>query len=225
MPLSSELQELVLGRLAFSESTDAGDHTWCDYVFAALQSDANLRAALDGLAPNRPPSAKARKNPHAPKDSGTDVGDATIEGPGVYVGAITVSGFRGIGPAATLTLTPGPGLTIVNGRNGSGKSSFAEGLELLLTNDNFRWKKPRSKEWRDGWRNLHQARHVSLSAVFIVEGKGPLTVTRVERPRMDEAEAITREREKTAGDAASLAFESDNDQKASEQTLWQKECQ
>lgn len=129
MPLSSELQELVLGRLASSESTDAGNHTWCDYVFAALQGDANLRAALDGLALNRPPLSKARKNPHAPKDSGKVGGDATIEGPGVYVGAITVSGFRGIGPAATLTLTSGPGLTIVSGRNGSRKSSLAERLK------------------------------------------------------------------------------------------------
>ena len=41
------------------------------------------------------------------------------------------------------------------GRNGSGKSSFAEALELLLTGDTYRWKKPRTAVWREGWRNLH----------------------------------------------------------------------
>ena len=58
-----------------------------------------------------------------------------------FLRTITVEGFRGIGPKATLDLTPGPGLTLVVGRNGSGKSSFAEGLELLLTGDTYRWKK------------------------------------------------------------------------------------
>jgi hypothetical protein len=67
---------------------------------------------------------------------------------------IAAQGFRGIGPKAILDLTPGPGLTLVVGRNGSGKSSFAEGLELLLTGDTYRWSQ-RSKVWRDGWRNLH----------------------------------------------------------------------
>lgn len=55
-----------------------------------------------------------------------------------YVGSISIEGFRGIGPAATLTLRPGPGLTLVVGRNGSGKSSFAEGLAYLLTGRNYR---------------------------------------------------------------------------------------
>jgi hypothetical protein len=69
---------------------------------------------------------------------------------------LTAQGFRGIGPPATLDLTPGPGLTLVVGRNGSGKSSFAEGLELPLTGDTYRWSQ-RSKVWRDGWRNLPSA--------------------------------------------------------------------
>jgi hypothetical protein len=56
-----------------------------------------------------------------------------------FLRRITAQGFRGIGPKATLDLTPGPGLTLVVGRNGSGKSSFAEGLELLLTGDTDRW--------------------------------------------------------------------------------------
>ena len=33
---------------------------------------------------------------------------------------------------------PGPGLTLVVGRNGSGKSSFAEGIEVALTGHNER---------------------------------------------------------------------------------------
>src|SRR4029077_8240657 len=90
--------------------------------------------------------------------------------PGAYVSSITVEGFRGVGPATTLTLKAGPGLFLVVGRNGSGKSSFAEGLEFLLTGHNYRWEK-RSKVWCEGWRNLHQRDRVSLKAELLVEGQ------------------------------------------------------
>jgi DNA repair exonuclease SbcCD ATPase subunit len=73
---------------------------------------------------------------------------------GAYLTSISVTGFRGIGEPAVLELVPGPGLTIVTGRNGSGKSSFAEAAELALTGTNQRWA-TRTDEWRDGWRNLH----------------------------------------------------------------------
>src|SRR4051794_22705792 len=49
---------------------------------------------------------------------------------GAYLTAISVEGFRGIGPTAAIEFPPGPGLTLVIGRNGSGKSSFAEALEV-----------------------------------------------------------------------------------------------
>lgn len=42
---------------------------------------------------------------------------------------------------------------LIVGRSGSGKSSFAEGLEYLLTGRNYRWEK-RPKVWLEGWRNL-----------------------------------------------------------------------
>ena len=93
------------------------------------------------------------------------------------MGAITVTGFRGVGPSCTLPLHPGPGLTLVVGRNGSGKSSFAEGLELLLTGENLRWK-GRSKAWGLGWRNLHQADATAIAADLLVEKRGPLSVSR-----------------------------------------------
>lgn len=72
----------------------------------------------------------------------------------VFLAAIHVQGFRGVGPSTTLELRPGPGLTLITGRNGSGKSSFAEAAELALTGDSKRWS-GRTAVWRKGWRNLH----------------------------------------------------------------------
>jgi energy-coupling factor transporter ATP-binding protein EcfA2 len=89
---------------------------------------------------------------------------------GVYLASLTVQGFRGIGPPATLPLTPEAGLTIIIGRNGSGKSSFAEALEVLFTGDSKRWS-DRSKVWKEGWRNLHQPHPASIEAEILLEGK------------------------------------------------------
>jgi NAD(P)-dependent dehydrogenase (short-subunit alcohol dehydrogenase family) len=54
---------------------------------------------------------------------------------GAFLKSITVSGFRGVGPTTSLDLHPAAGLTVVAGRNGSGKSTFAEALEVALTVD------------------------------------------------------------------------------------------
>lgn len=100
----------------------------------------------------------------------------------VFLQDITVSGFRGIGPEVKLELPPGPGLTVVVGRNGSGKSSFAEALEVLLTGNALRWE-DRSGPWKEGWRNLHHGLSPSISARFQVEGKvGSTTVARSWNP-------------------------------------------
>ncbi|AXQ54263.1 AAA family ATPase [Streptomyces albidoflavus] len=84
---------------------------------------------------------------------GTRAGSASRTGP-LFLRSITAAGWRGIGPETMLGLTPAPGLTVVAGRNGSGKSSFAEAAEMALTGDNFRWQ-DRTQIWRQGWRNLH----------------------------------------------------------------------
>ena len=93
----------------------------------------------------------------------------------VYLQDITVSGFRGIGPEARLKIPPGPGLTVVVGRNGSGKSSFSEALEVLLTEVSYRWK-GKAKVWKDGWENLHRRDNTEIVARFQVEGMSEQTV-------------------------------------------------
>jgi AAA domain-containing protein len=95
-----------------------------------------------------------------------------------YLKAITVEGFRGIGPKITLTLQPGPGLTVVTGRNGSGKSSFAEAVEMALTGENKRWS-DRTAVWKEGWRNLHAPEPTAISVQLTEDGEpGTTTVTR-----------------------------------------------
>jgi recombinational DNA repair ATPase RecF len=98
-----------------------------------------------------------------------------VEPPRVYLKAITVEGFRGIGPKITLPLRPGPGLTLVTGRNGSGKSSLAEAAELALTGQNRRWA-DRAAVWKEGWRNLHKPGAPAI-AVEMTEDGQPGTTT------------------------------------------------
>lgn len=95
-----------------------------------------------------------------------------------YLRSITVSGFRGIGAETALRLQPGPGLTVVTGRNGSGKSSFAEAAELALTGDSKRWS-GRTAVWREGWRNLHAPDPTRVVVELSVDGHpGATRVTR-----------------------------------------------
>jgi recombinational DNA repair ATPase RecF len=155
------LLHLLLERLL---ADDGLDDTRRDLVLAACEGPEALEAELSGAADSR---ELETVQPELPSDP-----------PGAYLRSISVTGFRGVGPSAALDLTPGPGLTLVVGRNGSGKSSFAEGLELLMTGANLRWQK-RTKIWREGWQNLHYGGDTSLSAELHIDGS-PGTV-RLER--------------------------------------------
>jgi uncharacterized protein YjlB len=97
---------------------------------------------------------------------------------GAYLTSISVRGFRGVGEKCALQISHGPGLTIVAGRNGSGKSSFAEGLEVLLTGDSKRWE-GRSKIWKEGWRNLHHSHPVEIEADVLLDGRGSARISGV----------------------------------------------
>jgi recombinational DNA repair ATPase RecF len=155
------LQQVILDRLT---ADDQVDDRVADLVLAACEGRDALEIAIGGEAPDRPsvsPSDAPRPEP-----------------PGAYVKSITVEGFRGIGAPATLQLSPGPGFTLVVGRNGSGKSSFAEGLETLLTGANLRWES-RTKVWREGWQNIHHTGSTTLAAeLYVDEQPGLLRVAR-----------------------------------------------
>src|SRR5262245_44740771 len=159
--MTPELHDRIITRLLES---GAVDEPWSDVIVAALEGEERLRAHLDGAHPVAKPSPPA-----------VPAGPKFVEPPGAYVSSITVEGFRGVGPAVTLPLRPGPGLTLIVGRNGSGKSSFAEALEFLLTGANYRWD-DRPKVWVQGWRNLHHPGRAAIKAELLVEQKGVLTV-------------------------------------------------
>src|SRR5512139_2559619 len=152
------IRSLVLSRLEADGSLDPA----CGrLVLAALEGAEALEGELSGRS--AAPRAEAARASAAPG--------------GAFLRSVAVEGFRGVGPAQTLELRPGPGLTLVVGRNGSGKSSLAEGIEVLLTGDSLRWK-DRAAVWREGWRNLHH-RAASLVGTFVVEGeRGPCIVSR-----------------------------------------------
>lgn len=95
-----------------------------------------------------------------------------------YLTRISVQGFRGIGRPAELDFRPGPGLTVIVGRNGSGKSSFAEAAEAALTGRNPRWD-AMPTGWHDGWRNLHYDERTEASVdIHIAGDEGPTRISR-----------------------------------------------
>ncbi|MEV0611085.1 AAA family ATPase [Polymorphospora rubra] len=150
-PQTSTVDQLILDHLDRADLPETAQ----DLIIAALLGEQHLNDLLGGAAAERPRPPAPESEPSEPV--------------GTYLASIEVTGFRGIGPTATLNLIPGPGLTIVTGRNGSGKSSFAEAAEFALTGDNKRWA-GRSAIWQDGWRNLHAPTDSRIRVRLGVEG-------------------------------------------------------
>jgi energy-coupling factor transporter ATP-binding protein EcfA2 len=156
--IDERLQSDVLDRL---ERDDRLPDTVAHLVLAAMLGE--IEECLGGKTMARPAS---QAKPDTPPVR-------------AFIESITVEGFRGIGPRAKLTLRAGPGLTLIVGRNGSGKSSFSEALELLLTGENQRWSSGRAKIWREGWRNLHHPESARIEAKLFIDGSaGACTVSR-----------------------------------------------
>lgn len=128
-------------------------------VLAALSGDDDLAQALESKLPARPTKP-------IPADLVAPIR--------AFLSSVTVEGFRGIGQPAALRLTPGPGLVVVSGRNGSGKSSFAEALEVALTGQSYRWQS-RPTILQQRWRNLH-AGAAAIQVELAEEGRGTTAV-------------------------------------------------
>jgi hypothetical protein len=164
---TSLIQDILFQRLV-----DQGrDNDNCAiYVLAACEGQDALAACISGTAvPARPPAA------------GSDSPSTAI--PPTYVSSIQIRAFRGIGDDSHLRFTPGPGVTLVVGRNGSGKSSFAEGAEVAFTGTSARWAAKGSTEWQKGWRNVHSGLAPRLVVELVQEGIG--AKARVERTWAD----------------------------------------
>ncbi|MFJ5847096.1 AAA family ATPase [Streptomyces sp. NPDC092903] len=97
----------------------------------------------------------------------------------IYLESVAVTRFRGIGPRAWLKLSPRPGVNLVVGRNGSGKSSIAEGIETAFTGVNLRWQGQHAVR-SSNWRNLHDTGgRPEIEVKLAIEGDaGRSTLTR-----------------------------------------------
>lgn len=124
-------------------------------VAAAMRGDDEFADQLGGSAP--PPEQPQIETTDAPPPLRA------------FLRSITVSGFRGIGGRATLEVNPYRGITVISGRNGSGKSSFAEALEYALTGTSYRWEAKKGQHWQASWRNLHVGEPASIKVDFAME--------------------------------------------------------
>ena len=177
-----------------SELTDAGaDERAMALLLGAMAGDDALASALETGA-----------TPEAPSASSAEAGAEAV-----FLTGISVEGFRGIGPESTIEFEPGPGLTVVVGRNGSGKSSFSDALEVALTGDSYRWK-DKAVEWKRGWRNLHRSDTARVEARFTVDGhRGGTVVHRsweADTADIDDATAWAQHHGQTRTDLAGLGW-------------------
>lgn len=145
------------------KETNSADQSVQDAILQLLDADGDLEAAARDLILGA-----------LAEVADENVGSKADWSP-TYLTNITVSGFRGIGSTAKLDLHPAPGLTVISGRNGSGKSSFAEAIELALTGSSYRWRGKQAL-WSESWRNLHKPNPCAMRVGFTREGSGPVVV-------------------------------------------------
>ncbi len=158
---ANPVQDDLLRRLA--EAGKDGE-PFATLVAYACDGEDALAAAVGGEPPAVERSAAAAA-------AAVDPGAV----PRAYLKHIKVRAFRGIGPERTLDIPEGRGLTIVSGRNGCGKSSFAEAVELLFTDKCARFTTAIAA---DGWRNHHVSENPFIAADVLVEQAGTVTFSR-----------------------------------------------
>ena len=119
------------------------------FIEAAARGEQELEDSLDGVL--------------ADDESPVQGTGSALRGP-LYLRRLTVSGFRGIGPGISVEFEPSPGLTVIFGPNGTGKSSLIEALELAMCGK-LRRVEGRTVVWKQAIGNLHQ-RPVRIAVDF-----------------------------------------------------------
>lgn len=167
---------MAIADALFRRLVDEGrsDEEFALHVLAACAGTEALDALIDDGVPTPAPTRGAAGG-----------ADADAVAP-VYLSSISVRAFRGIGDESLLRPAPGPGVTLVVGRNGSGKSSFAEAAEVAFTGTSARWTDKKTVEWQQGWKNVHGAHAPRL--VVELNQQGSDKPTRVERTWPDPAD-------------------------------------
>ena len=148
--------------LSMADSDDALSEDVKMLILGALESDEMLAEVLRGEAEpiERPDEADQA---------------VAVEPVGAFLKSIEVTGFRGVGPTVRVPLHPGPGLVVIAGRNGSGKSTIAEALEMALTGKSYRWLN-RTSVWTGSWRNLHGGPATAIKVEIAEKGVGLTTL-------------------------------------------------
>jgi recombinational DNA repair ATPase RecF len=136
-------------------------------LLGAFDGEKRLRAVLTGGGTLETPDADAE----GPDDGRTSSG-APANGR-VWLTGVRVEGFRGVAQAVELVLPPGPGLVLVTGRNGSGKSSLAEAAELALSGTSDR---AQTRMWAKGLVNLHHGGSTSVEVSVRLDAQGDVSV-------------------------------------------------
>lgn len=104
--MSASLHDHILTCL---DSTGGDQHPWSLLILAALDGPDALTRYLTGTG--TPPAPPKRARRAAAPASASAAGSADFpapEPPGVFLGAITIAGFRGIGPDTRRPLHAGP---------------------------------------------------------------------------------------------------------------------
>jgi hypothetical protein len=158
---ANPIQDDLLHRLAASGKDG---EPFAIFVAYACDGEEALAEAVTGVTP---------LTPRAVMPAGATTARTAV--PRAYLRNIKVRAFRGIGPERALAIPEGRGLTIVSGRNGCGKSSFAEAVELLFTDQCSRFTAAIAAE---GWRNHHVDDTPFIAADTLIETSGLVTFSR-----------------------------------------------
>lgn len=131
--------------------------------------DALARSDLDDAAKNAVLALLDDSSADAPVDP------LLAEGR-LFLSQISVKGFRGIGPSTQIDLSAERGLTLIVGANGSGKSSFAEAVERVLTGTVERWATA-TVDGKENWRNVGSGDRATVAVELRAErGASPFTL-------------------------------------------------